>query len=300
MPFTAKVAYALIASPGDTADERRLVRQIIEDWNALHGESGLVYLPLIWERDAIPEMGDRPQGIINRQLVDRADMLIGLFWTRLGTRTSEGDSGTAEEINRCIGQDKPVAVYFSEMPIVPASVDLEEYQRLKHFRSDLQQRGLIDTYADPDDLLMKVHALLTRLANDRFRVDTDNATPGKEGGPSTIRGAQLLAQVDTEREMRGFSRSGKPQYTTRHQLVLQNVGSVTVTNLRLEFQAPNALPQQLPQLRNADDPVGAFPPGASISFPMLVHMGTVAQCDLIMTWSENSQERSATQTIRIF
>jgi hypothetical protein len=75
----------LIASPGDTVTERKLVREALEDWNSLHAENhGVMVLPLMWERDATPDMRDRPQGVINRQLVDSADMLIGIFWTRLG------------------------------------------------------------------------------------------------------------------------------------------------------------------------------------------------------------------------
>jgi hypothetical protein len=67
-------------------------------------------LPVMWERDATPDLGDRPQGIINRQLVDVCDVLIGTFWAKLGTPTSEAESGTAEEIERFIKAGKPVLI----------------------------------------------------------------------------------------------------------------------------------------------------------------------------------------------
>jgi hypothetical protein len=89
MTFPATVVRVLIASPGDTGQARLLLRDVLQEWNSLHAEdSSVMLLPVMWERDATPEMGDRPQGIINRQLVDASDILVGIFWTRLGTPTS--------------------------------------------------------------------------------------------------------------------------------------------------------------------------------------------------------------------
>ncbi len=76
--FSANVIRVLIASPGDVVNERRLCRTVIDDWNSMHAEHGVVLIPLGWDTDATPEMGDRPQGVLNRQLVERADVLIGL------------------------------------------------------------------------------------------------------------------------------------------------------------------------------------------------------------------------------
>jgi hypothetical protein len=122
VPFDARVVRVLIASPGDTVNERQVLRGALEDWNGINADQGVMVLPLMWERDATPEMGDRPQGVINRQLVDLADLLIGVFWTRLGTPTSEAESGTVEEIERCIEAGNPVLLYFSSKPVVLASV----------------------------------------------------------------------------------------------------------------------------------------------------------------------------------
>ncbi len=47
-------------------------------------------------------MGDRPQGIINEQLVNNCDIFIGIFWGRLGTRTGKTESGSVEEIEKFI------------------------------------------------------------------------------------------------------------------------------------------------------------------------------------------------------
>jgi len=51
-----------------------------------------------WETHSYPATGERPQGIINRQIVDSGHLLIGIFGNRVGTPTGEAQSGTIEEI----------------------------------------------------------------------------------------------------------------------------------------------------------------------------------------------------------
>src|SRR5215467_7298620 len=112
----------MIASPSDTDDERAAVAEVVAQWNADHAESTrVVLLPVMWERNAVSEVGIAPQEAINRQLVDRSDILIGVFWTRLGTATGVSASGTVEEIERFIGDGKPAALFFSNRPVVPGS-----------------------------------------------------------------------------------------------------------------------------------------------------------------------------------
>ena len=84
-------------------------------WNRDRAEaSSAMMLPRRWETDAVPLVGAvDAQSVINDQLVDRADILFGVFYARLGRPTSRGVSGTAEEIERAADAGKPVHVYFS-------------------------------------------------------------------------------------------------------------------------------------------------------------------------------------------
>src|SRR5216684_9295766 len=89
----------LIASPSDVERERETVANAIGQWNAAHSTSmGVMLEPIRWETHAYPATGDYPQGIINRQIVDDCDVVVGLFWSRLGTATPTAASGTIEEI----------------------------------------------------------------------------------------------------------------------------------------------------------------------------------------------------------
>ena len=143
MSYNATVFKVLIASPGDITFEIKIVREVIQEWNSVHSETrGIVLLPVGWETNSTPEMGDRPQEIINKQIVDKCDMLVGVFWTRIGTTTGEFESGTVEEIERHIANNKPVMLYFSRQPVVLESVDLGQYEKLKKFKKSCDERGL--------------------------------------------------------------------------------------------------------------------------------------------------------------
>src|SRR4051794_518434 len=103
MPFKANTYRVMIASPSDLAEERQAVTEAINEWNALHAiAESVVLLPVKWETHAIPQSGIRPQEAINGQLVTESDILIGLFWTRIGTGTGVAESGTVEEIDQFV------------------------------------------------------------------------------------------------------------------------------------------------------------------------------------------------------
>ncbi len=112
MPYDAKVYQVMIASPNDVDRERQIAAEIVLEWNIANSQrAGVVLLPASWETHAAPRMGDRPQAIINKQVLEASDLLIGVFWTRIGTPTGEAISGTVEEIEDHIKAGKPVMLY---------------------------------------------------------------------------------------------------------------------------------------------------------------------------------------------
>jgi len=113
-----------------------------------HFDRKVVLLPLKWETHSSPELGRRPQDIINKEVVDYCDMAVGVFWTRIGSPTGTHPSGTIEEIER-VGKDgKIVMLYFSKAKIEPDSIDLEQYQSLKEFKKKNYPNGLVESYSD--------------------------------------------------------------------------------------------------------------------------------------------------------
>jgi len=149
MSYRATVYRVFVASPSDTQPERVAVRDVLERWNASNAMARKVILePVTWESHSTPSMSSRPQSVINDQLVHTCDMAISIFWTRLGTRTSEAESGTAEEITLFRDAGKPVLIYFSSCPVVLEGLDLEEYRRLTEFRKKCESEGLFRKYND--------------------------------------------------------------------------------------------------------------------------------------------------------
>ncbi|MCF5733991.1 DUF4062 domain-containing protein [Pseudomonas syringae] len=162
MAYSATVFNVLIASPSDVNEEREAIAQTIHDWNSLNsGETGKVLLPVRWESHSAPAMGDRPQGIINNQVVRDCDMLIGAFWTRLGSPTGIEDSGTVEEIKFLLKQEKPVMLYYSKKPVDMDEADLEQVQKLKDFKKSIRDKGIQEQYNNIDELKQKLMRQLT-------------------------------------------------------------------------------------------------------------------------------------------
>lgn len=111
--FEGRVIQVLVASPGDTMDARDAIERTILSWNRNRTKTTRVtLLPQRWEVDSVPEMSGDGQSIINRQLVDEADIVIGLFHARLGRPTIRDKSGTVEEIRRSMERGAIVHVFF--------------------------------------------------------------------------------------------------------------------------------------------------------------------------------------------
>ncbi len=147
MPQQGQIFRILVASPSDCAKERKAIPEVIYSWNAVHSfRAAAILEPVLWETHATPELGDRPQAIINKQLLTQCDVLIGVFWTRLGTNTGSAESGTVEEIEEFRKTGKPVLLYFSSAPVVPDSINSEQYKKLIEYKKMVEGQGIIFSY----------------------------------------------------------------------------------------------------------------------------------------------------------
>lgn len=159
MPFSTDTYRVLIASPSDLAEERQTATEAINDWNAQHAAAeSVMLLPIKWETHAMPQSGSRPQNVINRQLVQECDILIGMFWTRIGTKTGVSESGTVEEIDQFVEAGKPTLLYFSSRPISPDRIDMKQHRKLRKFKDETYAKALVGSF----DGLDKLKNTLTR------------------------------------------------------------------------------------------------------------------------------------------
>lgn len=156
MPYKATVIPIMIASPGDVYQEREIARDVIHTWSYIHSmQTGVVLSPVGWETHSSPEQGARAQELINNRVLKECDLLIGIFWTRIGSPTGDSISGTAGEIEKHISAGKPAMLYFSNQPVALGSVDMTQYERLKKFRELCKDTGLIESFENSSDFREK-------------------------------------------------------------------------------------------------------------------------------------------------
>lgn len=163
MAFEATVYEVLIASPSDCDQYREAAQLELAAWNREHGRaSNVLFLPRLWELDAVPAMGADAQGVINQQLLARADAVLAMFWHRFGTPTREFAAGTVEEITRAHRANKAVWAYFCEQPL-PFRHDATQLARVMAFRDTFS--GLYRTFSDVHHLRRSIGQALTHFVN---------------------------------------------------------------------------------------------------------------------------------------
>jgi len=152
MSYSAIVYRVMIASPSDVINEPEIVREAIREWNAVHSiEKEMVLIPVSWDYDTSPTMGKRPQDVINDVVLDTADLLVAIFWTRIGSPTGNAISGTVEEIQKHMKAGKPTMVYFSKESVKPDKFDKNQYDALMAFKKECERNGLLEVFETTDD-----------------------------------------------------------------------------------------------------------------------------------------------------
>ncbi len=166
MPFTAKVYKIFIASPGDLEIERQIAREVIHEWNYLHSESNsIVLIPVGYETHSWPDSGSHPQAIITKQSLVDCDLLLALFWAKVGTATPNAESGTIEEYQTHIQAGKPAMVYFSNKQIPPDSIDSNQLERLRAFKQSISSKCKYEAFNTEEEFSSKLKANLVQRIN---------------------------------------------------------------------------------------------------------------------------------------
>jgi hypothetical protein len=122
VPRTISVITVFIASPADVLREKDIVSAQIAEWNARHGKDNSINFDVVrWETSVSAGFGSDGQDVINSQVGDQYDVLIGLFWARYGSATPRASSGTVEEYRRAFeryrsGEDVDIAFLLKGFP----------------------------------------------------------------------------------------------------------------------------------------------------------------------------------------
>ena len=160
-PASKRVVRVFVASPRDVQDERSRMPKVVESLNRTVGKLLNVVVELWrWEADGVPAVGS-PQSLADVEL-DAADVVLVIFWNRLGTPASAaGTTGTEGEVLRALerwskARRPQVMVYFSQRPARLDRPELEQRLKLLEFREHISPLVLIVDYEDAQEFEWRV------------------------------------------------------------------------------------------------------------------------------------------------
>lgn len=166
MPNHLTLYRLFIAAPSDVRAEQVAIRDAVAAWNAVNSTHfRIAFEAVSWLTHSVPELSGPPQDVLNRQLVASADVLVGVFWARLGTSTSSAASGTVEEIELFQRSGKPVALFFSDRSVPPSRLNAVQYRALTRFRNMTRDWGLHASYSSMSDFRSQFGRYLNSLAH---------------------------------------------------------------------------------------------------------------------------------------
>lgn len=294
MAYPTLALHLLISAPGDVpVQDMATIRKTISQWNLNLGRVvGLTVLPVSWTEHAVAEFGDRPQAILNDQIVEEADFAVALFYDRLGTPTGEADSGTAEEIKVLVEAGKSVAVLVnaSARPPLGGSA-LEERKRLTEYLTDLRKTALVFDYANEGDLISHLNNFLSR-ATAQFQQSVEASKDEEPAGPDPSEGVWPRAEV---RESVKTDNKGRLKTQRHWSLVLHNTSRGPASDV--DFQFLDLPENAMFHVYREEGPLGTIPPGQEARFPLLLAMGSPDAVDCVVTWTDasgNARETRAT------
>lgn len=146
-----KKCNVFISSPGDLEKERSYISEFLKKLKM----PGIIFNPIRWEKDLPNTSLSAPQPLINNTLLSKADILIGVFATKFGTKTEHADSGTVEEIETFIAKGRPVILYFYDINISTSELTdekLQNFQKIIEFKKKYANKHIYSIIKGIEDL----------------------------------------------------------------------------------------------------------------------------------------------------
>lgn len=173
--FQAHVYRIMIGSPSDIKEEITIAREVLNHWNNLNSEKNrIVLLPIHWSTSSYPAAGKHPQKLLNEQLVEKSDLMVCIFGTRLGSPTDTEISGTVEEIKEHRKAGKDVMVFFKMSVDDISAVNPQQLQKTKEFKESIKNNVLWQEFSDAKDFEKKFADALQLYINNDWRIESEH------------------------------------------------------------------------------------------------------------------------------
>ena len=142
----------VVVSPSDVEPEVSSLQDVIDEVNRYLRWAGRdVFVEFVrWKTDVYPGFHpEGPQALIDENLkIEQADLLLAVFWKRLGAAGPDGTSGAEHEIRVAqrsfAANGKPqIMVLFCQDPYTPQSPDeTEQWGKVLELKAELSGKGV--------------------------------------------------------------------------------------------------------------------------------------------------------------
>jgi hypothetical protein len=173
-PKSDKGINIVIASPGDTQQERKLLVDTLERrFRTDNHEDHCGFRILVNGWEDLASQNGYAQDVINERLIEESDFVIAVFKHKLGTPTFDqetgakrAESGTVEELLQALDNSKvnhPIgmAYFFSTAPIISLDTPdfdkiTSEWKTLNEFKKTISTKLIYKPYTEPKELLSTI------------------------------------------------------------------------------------------------------------------------------------------------
>lgn len=144
---SVRIICVFVSSPGDVAEERAVLDEVVASINRTDGQDRGYRLELFkWEESVTPRIGPKPQEVVDEQ-TPPYDVYLGIMSTRFGSGGTESEFRDAMTKWEEAGEPW-VTFYFKAEPKLSAEPeDALQYVEVCKFRKELEKQGIVATYA---------------------------------------------------------------------------------------------------------------------------------------------------------
>lgn len=244
MAGTRRFIKIFLASPSDLAEERKVAKVIVDEFNSQLADALGYQVELVGWEDTLPGVG-RPQAIINRDL-DGCDLFVGMLWKRWGTPTGTDSytSGFEEEFQRSMtrnaSEGRPeINLLLKDLDAASLADPGDHLKKVLAFKDQVfaQKKLLAGTFSDVRDFEGKfrkcIQGYVIALADQRKASETEkDQAPIAEAQttPATEPGLTTPLSVEGARFLRTFLNAAE-KATDEHPLTADDVARVRLLSI---------------------------------------------------------------------
>ena len=206
MARTITVLDVLVSSPHEVAEERAIVREVVDQLNqTLPILAGIELRPFLWEEHVPPGFGDSPQDVIDAQIPTDYDIYLGILWTRFGTPTSSAGSGTESEFRDALSRYEAdarsvdIMLYFKKTPASLDRIDPAQLAKVRAFEEEVSDLGIYVTFEESDEFRQRLLVDLTNKVKDwQERTGTEAREERRRENSTAVEAAEQPTEQELE------------------------------------------------------------------------------------------------------